>query len=369
MYKIKVLDRFLLKDFIKYTILAVLCVVAIYQLIDLFEELDYFINRHTSVFTVMLYYLYSTPAAISLFLPVGIILSCFFVYGIMLRERSIYVCQGAGINVYRLFSPIIVIGVIMIIVQFFSYELITIPADRKLEDLKRTKIEKKYGNITTKRYNLYLRGKDQVVYFIYEYESINPIVGEHSGVMRKFIIIQFDKTGRLIKRIDGREAVYNKLQWQAKDIDVRFFELDTIESYMHYDTLTLAVKEKPGDFTDEVRTIEELSVWKLYRYIKQLKLAGIKTAKSEVEFHYRFSASFIGLILILLSLPLTIKIRRGGVMFGLGLGLLFSFIYWGLVQVFKAYGQAGLIVPFWSVWFANVIYLIVVGYLLISVKQ
>jgi lipopolysaccharide export system permease protein len=187
--------------------------------------------------------------------------------------------------------------------------------------------------------------------------------------MKNFIIIQLDKDGRLHKRFDGREAVYSDFQWHAKNVDVRFFESDTIESYEHHDTMTLAVKEKPGDFTDEMRAIEELSVWELFRYIKQLKIAGVKTAKSEVEFHYRFSASFISLILILLSLPLAVKIRRGGVMFGLGLGLLFSFIYWGLVQVFKAYGQVGLIAPFWSAWLANFIYLIVDGYLLLSVKQ
>ena len=368
-YKIKVIDRFLLKEFIKYTVLAVLCVVVIYQLIDLFEELDYFINRHVSVFIVILYYLYSTPAAISLFLPVGIILSCFFAYGMLIRERSISVFQSAGVNICRLFFPIIIVGIIMIFFQFFSYELITITANRKLEALKRIKIERKYGNIATKRYNLYIRGKDQSVYFIYEYESVNPIVGERSGVMRNFIIIQFNKDGRLLKRLDGREAVYNKLQWQAKNIDVRFFESDTIESYLHFDTLTLVVKEKPGDFTDEVRAIEELPVWDLYKYIQQLKIAGVKTAKSEVEFHYRFSSSFIGLILILLSLPLAVKLRRGGVMFGLGLGLLFSFIYWGLVQVTKAFGQAALIAPFWAAWLANFIYLIVDGYFLITVKQ
>lgn len=368
-YKIKVIDRFLLKEFIKYTVLAVLCVVVIYQLIDLFEELDYFINRHVSVFIVALYYLYSTPAAISLFLPVGIILSCFFSYGMLIRERSIYVFQSAGVNVYRLFLPIVIVGIIMIFFQFFSYELITITANRKLEALKRTQIERKYGNITTKRYNLYIRGKDQLVYYIYEYESINSVLGERSGQMRNFIIIQINKDGRLQKRIDGCEAIYKEHQWRAKNIDVRLFESDTIESYVHYDTLTLTISEKPGDFTDEVRVIEELSVWELNKYIKQLKVAGVKTAKSEVEFHYRFSSSCVGLILILLSLPLAVKLRHGGVMFGLGLGLLFSFIYWGLVQITKAFGQASMINPFLAAWLANFIFLAVDAYFIFRVKQ
>jgi lipopolysaccharide export system permease protein len=287
----------------------------------------------------------------------------------MIRERSVNVFQSSGINTYRLFLPIICTGIALIFIQFFGYELITIPSIQKLENLKRQKIERRYGDITTKRYNLYLRGKDQVVYFIHEYESVNPRNGVRTGTMKNFIIIQMDKNGKLQKRLDGREAVYNNFEWQAKNVNVRIFESDSLESFEHYDTFILPVKEKPGDFTDEVRPIEELQVWELSRYIKQLKIAGVRTAKPAVEFHYRFSASFIGIILIMLSLPLAVRIRKGGVMFGLGLGLLFSFIYWGLVQVFKAYGQSNIIAPFWSAWLANIIYLIVDGYFLLRIKQ
>ncbi|MEO0083719.1 MAG: LptF/LptG family permease [candidate division WOR-3 bacterium] len=368
--KIKIFDRLLISDFIKFAILAVMCVVTIYLLIDLFEELDYFISRHTSVLVVFLYYLYSMPSAISLFLPVGVILSCFLNYGLMMRERSIYVCQSAGISIYRLFLPVIVIGVSLIVIQFLFYEFVTIPANRKLEELRRVKIEKRYGSIATKRYNLYLRGKEQRVYFIYEYESVNPTIGERTGVMRNFIIVELSNTGQLLKRIDGKEATFSNRHWLAKNVSVRYFKADTLESYQHFDTLTLAIKEKPGDFTDETRPIEQLFIWELNGYLKQLKFAGVNTAKAEVEFHYRIASLFISIILILLSLPLAVRLRHGGgIMFGLGLGLLFSFIYWGLIQIAKAFGQVSLVAPFWSAWIPNIVFLIIGLYLFYSVKQ
>ncbi len=365
----KVIDRFLIKEFIKYAVLAVLCVVAIYLLIDLFDQLDYFIGRHASIFTVALYYLYNLPAAISLMLPVGIILSCFLVYGMLMRERSISVMQIAGINTYRLFSPIIILGLALIVVEFFGYEFVTIPSLKKLDDLRRIKIERKYGNISSKRYNLYIKGEQQLVYFIYEYESIKPVHEELSGIMRNFVIVQLNQSGRLEKRYDGSEARYINHQWLGKNINVRSFIEDTIESYVHYDSMVLVIDEKPSDFTEETRVVEEMSVWELSKYIEQLKIAGLKTAKSEVEFNCRFSYAFIGLILILLSLPLTIKLRRGSIMFGLGLGLLFAFIYWGLLQVTKAYGQSSVISPFLAAWFGNFLFLVVDAFLMIKVKQ
>jgi len=365
----KVVDYYLIREFIKYILLAVLCVVAIYLLIDLFEQLDYFSSHHASLFMVGLYYLYSLPAAVSLLLPVSIILSCFFVYGVLARERGLFVFQSAGIKIYRLFAPVVVIGIILTIFQFFGYEFITIPATKKLEDLQRIKIEHKHADIATKQYNLFVKGKEQVVYFIKEYEISLNISGEKSGVMRDFIIAQYSTDGKILKRIDGDIAFYQNNRWLAKNVSERTFVSDSIETYTKYDSLILSIKEKPDDFNSEARVIEELSVWELNNYIRQLKIAGVKTAKAEVEFNCRFANSFIGLILILLSLPLAVTLRRGGVMFGLGLGLLFSFIYWGLIQIFKAYGQVMILSPFLAGWLANFIFLVVVFYFLITAKQ
>lgn len=362
-------DRFLIKEFIKYLILAVACVVTIYLLIDLFEELDYFINRNASVFAVFVYYLYNTPFAVSLLFPVGVILSCFFVYGTLLRDRSLYVFQIAGVNIYRLFAPMFFVSILLIFIQFWSIELITIPANRNLQSYKRNKIEKRQSNVTNKRSNLYVRGKENIVYFIREFETEHINSKTQSATMKNFIIVQYAKEGQLLKRIDADRAYFQDNQWLAINATVRIFNNDSIESFFKYDTFILEIKETPDIFTQETRNIEELNVWELSAYIRQLKFAGVKTAKAEVEYHYRFANSFILCIMILLSLSLTIKLRRGGVMLGLGLGLLFSFVYWGLVQVTKAFGQILLISPFLAAWLVNFLFLVIAIYLLIQVKK
>lgn len=362
-------DRFLIKEFFKYLFLAVACVVTIYLLIDLFEQLDYFASRHATIITVLAYYLYNLPFAVSLLFPVGVILSCFFVYGTLIRERSLHVFQIAGVNIYRLFVPIIGIGIALIFVQFFSMELITIPANRKLEIFKRDNIEKRQSKMPNKKNNLFVRGRENVVFFIREYEAELHRSQSDKGIMRDFIIAYYDRDGRIEKRIDGLKADFLDNQWQAQKATVRIFSMDSIESYLQYDSLILPITERPDYFTQDSRIIEELNIWELRRYIQQLKIAGVRTAKAEVEYHYRFANAFILLIMILLSLSLIVRIKQGGVMFGLGLGLLFSFLYWGLVQVFKAYGQALIIKPFLAAWLANFIFLAVDLFLLYQVRK
>jgi lipopolysaccharide export system permease protein len=362
-------DRFLIKEFLKYLLLAVACVVTIYLLIDLFEELNYFISRRASVLIVLVYYLYSIPYVLSLLFPVGAILSCFFVYSSLTKERSLYVFQIAGISLYRLFLPIIITGIILIFVQFWFVELVTIPANRQLESLKKNKIEKRQNLIANKRSNLFVRGKERTVYFIKEFETEYQASKIMSGIMRNCIIAYYRSNGRIEKRIDAREIKFADNRWSGVNVTVRIFTNDTAEVYTNYDTLILTIREKPDFFIQETRNIEELHIWELYEYIGQLKIAGIKTSKSEVELHYRFANSFIVLILILISLPLAIRLRRGGVMLGLGLGLLFAFIYWGLIQVTKALGQVLLLSPFLAAWLANFIFLGLGIYLMLQVKK
>lgn len=364
-----IFDRFLIREFVKYLILAVACVVTIYLLIDLFEELDYFASRHASVLAVLTYYYYSIPYAVSLLFPVGVILSCFFVYGTLMRDRSLHVFQIAGVNIYRLFAPIIGIGMLLIFVQFLSYEFVTIPANRKLESFKRNRIEKRQTNMPSRRANLYLRGQDNVVFFIKEYESAIAERGSYSGIMKNFIIAEYTRDGRLAKRIDGEKAFYRTNHWQAEKASVRIFDKDSLEAYAQYDSLILTVAERPDFFVQDARVIEELNIKELSRYIHQLRIAGVRTAKAEVEFYYRIANSFLLLIMILFSVSLTVKIKQGSVMFGLGLGLLCSFIYWGLVQVCKAYGQALIIKPFLAAWLANFIFMVVAIYLLLQVRK
>ena len=65
---------------------------------------------------------------------------------------------------------------------------------------------------------------------------------------------------------------------------------------------------------------------------------------------------FIGLVVVLLGLPLSVRLRRGGVMFGLGLGLLLSFMYWGAIQTSRAFGTSHVISAALAAWLPNIVF-------------
>jgi len=358
----KVMDRHLAREVVRFAIIALTSVVVIYLLVDLFEELNYFTSRKATLFNVLLYYLFSLPSAITLLYPVSCLLGVFLVYGQMVRHRELHALESAGVSALRLFAPAVAVGMATVVVYLAGHEFVTIPANIRLDDHRRVVIEKRTAPEQQKRRNVYYVGEAGRVFFIREYESV--------GVMRDFSIKELSPDRLVRTRTDGREAAYRDSIWVGFGISIREFHQDGTETLSRHDSLALAgLIEKPEDFTRTTRPVSQTSTADLRRYIARLRRAGEDVAEEEVEYHYRFSYSLIGLIVVLIGLPISVRLRRGGVMFGLGLGLLLSFLYWGAIQMSRAYGGSHVISPVLAAWLPNMVFGAVAGLLMANVKQ
>jgi lipopolysaccharide export system permease protein len=345
----KVIDRHLLKELVKFALIAVGSVVVIYLLIDLFEELGYFTGRKTGLGTILLYYFYSTPSAVSLLYPVSMVLAVFMVYGQLTRNRELHALESAGVSILRLFAPAIGLGLASVVSYLVANEFVTIPFNARLTDLRRQKIERRQSSTVQRRQNLYFVGEEGRVFYIRELSS--------DGVMKNFTVSELSRDRRVKRRFDVGEAVWHDRAWHGKDVNERTFDELGNEALEHYDTLTLTtIRETPVDFASSSRPVEETSTRALRSFIGRMKRAGENVSREEVEYYYRFSYSLIGLVVVLLGLPLSVRLRRGGVMFGLGLGLLLSFLYWGAIQTSRAFGTSHVISTALAAWLPNIVF-------------
>jgi lipopolysaccharide export system permease protein len=358
----KVMDRHLAREVVRFALIALTSVVVIYLLVDLFEELNYFTSRKATVANVLLYYMFSLPSAITLLYPVSCLLGVFLVYGQMVRHRELHALESAGVSALRLFVPAVGVGLATVVLYLVGQEFVTIPANIRLDNHRRVVIEKRTAPEQQKRRNVYFVGEAGRVFYVREFES--------AGVMRDFSIKELSPDRLVRTRIDGNEAVYRDSVWVGFGISVREFHRDGTETLVRHDSLVLAgLVEKPEDFTHTTRPVYETSTADLRRFIARLKRAGEDVAEEEVEYHYRFSYSLIGLIVVLIGLPLSVRLRKGGVMFGLGIGLLVSFLYWGAIQMSRAYGGSHVISPVLAAWLPNVVFGVVAVVLIANVKQ
>jgi lipopolysaccharide export system permease protein len=343
----KRLDRHLAVELAKYAVIACVSVVAIYLLVDIFEELTYFTSRKVSLPLVLLYYLYSLPAAVSLLYPVSMLLAVFLVYGQMTRHGELAALQSAGVRPTRVFAPALALGAISVFLYLGANELVTVPCNARLTDLRRYRIERRQAQ-AARSGNLYFVGEGGRIFYIRE---LRP-----DSTMADFTVTFLDADRRVSKRYDVQQARWRAGHWLAAGVTVRSFA-DGAERVVVHDSLALTdVAESPADLSTPNRPVGETSTAALASHIRRMKRAGENVAKEEVEFHYRFSYALIGLIVVLLGLPVSIRLRRGGIMLGLGLGLLLSFLYWGAIQTSRAYGTSHIVSPAMAAWLPNIVF-------------
>ena len=170
-------------------------------------------------------------------------------------------------------------------------------------------------------------------------------------------MIKRDKNHKIVGRIDGRMAIWDKDIWFAKYVVVRNFENDSTVNTVFYEEMKLPLLSTPQDFQKGVKKIEEMRIYELNKYIKDKKQAGWNVVPEKVELYTRWTFHLIGIILIIMSFPIGTGLIKTGKIMGIGIGMLLSFFYWGLLEIFRSFALGRTVFPFAGAIMPHIIFL------------
>ena len=77
-----------------------------------------------------------------------------------------------------------------------------------------------------------------------------------------------------------------------------------------------------------------------------------------VEIHKKYALPFACIVFVLIGAPLGTMTRKGGLGVAAGISLLFFLVYWSFLIAGEKFSDRGLLSPFWGMWSANVLLLI-----------
>lgn len=346
----KIIHRYILKDFTRYLILCLTILVFIYIIINLFDNLGKFLAKNAHLKDILIYYLYLTPSYLILLIPIASIMAIFFVFGMMTKHRELIAVKTSGCNVNNLFIVILLAGCIISGGSFAFQESVGIWAQTRMYEHKQEKIDKRPRRSETRRRNFFYYGENHWVYFIRIYDST-------ISQMTNIILWQISRDNRIIKRLDAEYATYKDSAWHFSTVTQREFDTLGNETIQEHDRLTLTtLSEKPGDFLRRTKPLEEMNFLEIANFISKRSRAGQDVAEEKVELYYRFSYPIITIIVLLITLPLSVVLKRGGIAIGLGISIIIAFVYWGMIQTCRAYGVAGVMDPVIAAWLPNIFF-------------
>lgn len=376
----KLLDRYILKQFLSTYVFVVGMLLAVITVIDLTEKTDKYAKANLGFMEILSYYGDFLPWISGLITPITVFIATVYVTAKMAGHTEIIAILSSGVSFRRLLLPYFV-GALMIAGLTFWLNGWIIPNSNK----SRLAFELEYlkPKTSSSHRNIHMQVSKNVFLYLQTYNS-------NSDKGYQFTLERF-KDRKLIEKLSAKRIEWDttKKKWTLYDWEIvkinTIFEpgavkpdstsvdslalkpdslinpsLDTqiskseIKKTPTLDT-TLAIH--PSEFDNDYRKYDGLTLTELYKYIKTLKsrgTAGIDVY--EVEKYTRYASPFSIFILTFMGVIVSSRKSRGGTGSQIALGFALSFIFILFFMMFRTFAEAGTLPPMISVWIPAIIF-------------
>ena len=358
----KILDKYIVKEILKYISICMSIFVTIYLIIDMLQKIDDFIEANVSIAIILKYFFYKIPFIIVQMTPISMLISVIIAFSLMKKNNELVALKGSGISIHRVSMPVIFLSLIMVIFIFFFSELIVPYTSSKSESIWNIEVRKGKYKRFFRRKHIWYKGKNYI-YWIKYFDGKNM-------TMEKAIFYFFDKQFHLLKRIQAKKVIWSDGIWIAKDGMIQ--TLKTNEKGYHlerFESKRMKLSETPESFLRPVRRPEEMNYWQLKRFAKEIEREGYDAKRYFVDTYMKLSFPFINLIIVLVGIPVSIRLKKSGIPLAISVGIGICFLYILCMGISRSLGISGILPPFLSAWLTNIIFLLFGTYMMIHMEK
>ena len=345
----RVLDLYILKEFVIILTLTIASSVIIFTVFSLFEILDEIFKNRIPWSHVVTYYFFVWPMIISLVLPLCILISLLICFGLLEKSNQIMALKACGISLYRIASPVAAFGILLAIGIFALQEFI-LPYTNQRQDIlyneiKGRKVQTLGPDVT------WIMGGDGRIYnyrhFDYRHKEFADLSVYGVDLANAQLSWRYFAPSA---RWEDRIQRWVLLNGWSREFDHRSPALS------RFTTLAADLKEKPDYFKTEVKQSNKMSFGELSGYIEKLKQSGFDTLSLEVDLYSKTSYPVASLIMLLIGLPFAFKMGNRGALYGMAVSILLGILFWALFNLFTAMGGYGILPPLLAAWAPNLFF-------------
>ncbi len=361
--KLKILDKYLIKQFLQIILFGLLTFSLLFVLIDLLENLDDFIDQDVPALIVMKYYLVFLPEILRLIIPVAVLLAALFTSGRMANLNEIIAIKSSGISLYRYMAPFAATALIISLLSVYFGGYIVPEANKEKIYIEQNYMKKGLVFIGS---NIFFQDTKNRIVTINRYDVDDQQAYQIS-------IQNFDpqQTTKMISRIDALRMEYDSTKkiWTLYSGTQRTFS-DTSETYTKFTTYQISdLHFKPEDVIKKQRKPEEMTLTELKNFASEQLKTGNDPTQILIEYHSRIAFAFASFVVVLFGIPISTNKRRGGIALQFGINLGITFIYLVFAKVSQAFGKNGVMNPMLTAWFSNIIFLCAAIYNIYRVRK
>ncbi len=349
----RILDRYLLRQFATTFVFALMALSTIFVIIDLFERLDKIIDNRMPLDAAATFYLVMLPYFLEMLVPVALMLAGLFSVGRLSSLNEITAMRSSGLGTLRLLMPILVFALVVSFGQLYFNGWVVPRAATVRFDLERRYLGSEGGRQSLS--DLAFR----------ETPTRNVLMRRYEDDRRLAVDVAIEEFGsvtspRLAWRIDADSMRWDEAKqvWTILSGRKRTFHADTVM------VETIRTMDAPFSVRhDQIVKLrlnpEEMTFPELEEYIATLKRGGKDTRTQEIDMAGQWAFPFVDLIVVIISVPFASVRRRGGIAVNIAAAMVLSITYIAFTKISQAVGASTDLSPVLVAWSANATFFVV----------
>lgn len=363
----RLLDRYLLRELLAPFAFCLGGFLIFWITSDLFDKMGEFQEARMRLLDIAEYYLIRSPELLSTVLPVALLLALLYALTQHARYNEITAMRAAGVGLWRLALPYLVVGFLASIGLFFINEKWAPDADDRAELIKARRAQP--GQAKFNRHivaNLgFVNARDGRNWQI---KSLNT----DTMVMTSPMIISSLRDGSPVW-FSASHAIYTNSTWVF--FNAREYRGDTATNAEPVPTIQEPVLARPDltETPEEIRS--EVALSKQQSSIKKRHRSDISLVELQsylalhpnltpanqswlyTKLHSRIAGPWKCLVVVLIALPFGAASGRRNVFAGVAGSIVICLAYFALMEISLAAGTSGYLPAWLAGWLPNIVFM------------
>ena len=353
----RLLDRYLLKEFLTALGVCLGGFLVFWIAFDLFAEMDEFQKAALQTSQIGIYYVLRLPDLLNIVLPVSLLLAALYSLTRHARHHELTAIRAAGVSTWRMFLPHLTIGFLCSVGLFLLNEVEWMEgaSASKQQFIERMRT----GQAGALKNVSFVNARDQRAWHI---GAFHTEVGEMQEVDVRWRLAD----GRT-RHITAKSAVWRSGGWTFYQVQEFWYEPgpDSIPEPRSATELKVPeMQESPADILAVLHvsglsgdraarhaqlTLREIANYK--RFYPELK--GREAALIHTQWHARLATPWTCLVVTLVAIPFGAASGRRNVFVGVASSVVLVFAYFVVMRFGLALGTGGMVPPWLAAWLPN----------------
>ena len=346
-----ILDRYLTLGFLRVFAITLLWNTSLFFVVEFFEIVGSLIATDVGMWTIVSYFFYRIPIAISRVIAFATLFSTLFSLGMLARTQEVIAMRSSGISVQRIALPLLILSLLICLGTFFWNETVVPIFTRQAQLLKRNEIKKKQQKSLYGTADIWMRGDGSFV----NVDDFNATTNTLQGVT----VFLLDRDFSLRGLIEIPAAKWNGLGWQAEKATESVISKDGKVASKNT-TAAVPITDSPEDLKLLALGAEEFTFFDLQKMIADIRNKGMNATRYEVDLQSKLALPMISLMVVLIAIPFALKKHlSGSTALSFGVAGLITFGYWVLSAFCLSLGRSAALPPWVSAWVPNAVFLMI----------